>query len=378
MAFVGVGVGAGGRRGGRVCVCASAGGDGGTKVAILGASGYTGAELLRMLAVHPHAEVAAMTAERSAGMPIGEVFPQYGFGGSFAQKLPQLVKVGEISDWKSYDMVFCCLPHATTQEIISKIPLDDVRVVDLSADFRLSSVETYNKWYGEHKAPELQKSAIYGLVEHKRDQIREARLVANPGCYPTAAQLALIPLLRAKQIKTEDIIIDAKSGVTGAGRGAKVGTLFCEVSDGMHAYGVGSHRHAPEIEQGLTEAAGEDIIVNFTPHLIPMNRGILESIYVKTNGASVAELRETLSETYREEPFVHVLQKDGEIPQTRHVRGSNHCVMNVFADRVPGRAMIISVIDNVVKGASGQAIQNMNVMLGFDETMGLEGQPFFP
>uniref|UniRef100_A0A7S2ZLA1 N-acetyl-gamma-glutamyl-phosphate reductase n=1 Tax=Rhodosorus marinus TaxID=101924 RepID=A0A7S2ZLA1_9RHOD len=373
VGFVSVGVGYEGRGGRARCVRKAVET---IDVAILGASGYTGAELLRMLAVHPNAKIAAMTADRSAGKPIGEVFPQYGFGSQFARSLPDLVKVAEVEDWSKYDLIFCCLPHATTQEIISGIPLEKTKVVDLSADFRLSNIDTYTAWYGEHKAPNLQKEAVYGLVEHKRDEVRDARLVANPGCYPTAAQLALIPLLKNKSISSSDIIIDAKSGATGAGRSAKVGTLFCEVSDGMHAYGIAQHRHAPEIEQGLSEVTGEDVLVNFTPHLIPMNRGILETIFVKTS-ESPGALRQQLVEAYEDEPFVHILP-EGVSPHTRHVRGSNHCVMNVFPDRLPGRAIIVSVIDNVVKGASGQAIQNMNVMMGFDETMGLEGQPFFP
>mmetsp|Transcript_21003 Transcript_21003/g.85680 ORF Transcript_21003/g.85680 Transcript_21003/m.85680 type:complete len:299 (+) Transcript_21003:673-1569(+) len=239
-----------------------------------------------------------MTADRSAGKPIGEVFPQYGFGSQFARSLPDLVKVAEVEDWSKYDLIFCCLPHATTQEIISGIPLEKTKVVDLSADFRLSNIDTYTAWYGEHKAPNLQKEAVYGLVEHKRDEVRDARLVANPGCYPTAAQLALIPLLKNKSISSSDIIIDAKSGATGAGRSAKVGTLFCEVSDGMHAYGIAQHRHAPEIEQGLSEVTGEDVLVNFTPHLIPMNRGILETIFVKTS-ESPGALRQQLVEVCR-------------------------------------------------------------------------------
>lgn len=352
------------------------------KVGILGASGYTGAELLRLLAQHPLAEVSVLTADRSAGKEIGAVYPQFAYG-AFGTSLPTLVKNDDV-DWESAaSIVFCCLPHATTQDIISALPLSSgLRVVDLSADFRLRDVRTYSKWYGgEHRAPDLQKEAVYGISELFRDRIRDARLVANPGCYPTTAQLPLIPLLQQKLILPVDIIIDAKSGTSGAGRSPKQGTLFCEVTDGISAYGVASHRHMPEIEQGLTEAYGgeEPVRVTFTPHLMPMSRGILETIYVKTtSGVDADAIRKCLVERYANEAFVHVLPKDAPPPQTRHVRGSNNCVMQVIDDAIPGRAIIISTLDNVVKGASGQAIQNMNIMLGFPETMGLENQPTFP
>lgn len=354
-----------------------------TKVGILGASGYTGVELLRLLAQHPLAEVSVLTAERSAGKKIGDVYPQFAYG-SFGSSLPTLVRNDEISDWtEAANLVFCCLPHATTQEIISSLPLrDGVRVVDLSADFRLRNVDVYAEWYGgKHLAPELQKEAVYGLSELFRDNIRDARLVANPGCYPTTAQLPLIPLLQDRLILPGDIIIDAKSGTSGAGRSPKVGTLFCEVSDGISAYGVASHRHMPEIEQGLSEAFGGDepVRVTFTPHLMPMSRGILETIYVKTAlGVDADTMRNRLADRYEGEPFVHVLPKGAAPPQTRHVRGSNNCVIQVIDDKIPGRAIIISALDNVVKGASGQAIQNMNIMMGYPETMGLENQPTFP
>mmetsp|Transcript_15624 Transcript_15624/g.42079 ORF Transcript_15624/g.42079 Transcript_15624/m.42079 type:complete len:430 (+) Transcript_15624:157-1446(+) len=368
-------------RAGRLRMAAVNGGSGTEKVrvAILGASGYTGAELVRLLATHPSAKITHMTAERNAGQPFGTVFPQFAFG-DFANALPALVKIEEITSWDDVDVVFCCLPHATTQEIIASLPLDKVRVVDLSADFRLADTSVYAEWYGgEHKAPELQREAVYGLTEFAREQVRSARLVANPGCYPTAAQLPLVPLLKAGLIEPQDIIIDAKSGTTGAGRAAKVGSLFCEVSDGIHAYGVASHRHAPEIEQGLSAAAGAPVVVNFTPHLMPMNRGILEAIYVKlAPGVSADQLRDCLAEHFNAEPFVHVAPKGSPMPHTRHVRGSNHVLIGVSPDRLPGRAIVISAIDNVVKGASGQALQNMNVMFGLPETAGLELAPVFP
>jgi N-acetyl-gamma-glutamyl-phosphate reductase len=342
------------------------------RVAILGASGYTGAELLRLLADHPHAEIAALTAERSAGKPVEAVFPHLAGRG-----LPGLV-TNDAVDWSEVDLVFCALPHGTTQDVVAALPRH-LRIVDLSADFRLANISTYAEWYGHpHRAPALQAEAVYGLTELARPAIGNARLVANPGCYPTSAQLPLVPLVREAQIDADDIVIDAKSGVTGAGRELKQASLYAEVAEGIHAYGVAGHRHAPEIEQGLSAAAGRKIVVNFTPHLMPMNRGILSTIYVRlANGAAVEDLRRTLERAYEGEHFVRVLPR-GSLPATRHVRGSNHCLIGLAADRVAGRAIVVAAIDNLVKGASGQAVQNMNVMLGLPETAGLGQQPLFP
>ncbi len=342
------------------------------RTAIVGASGYTGAELVRLLVRHPAFEIVAMTADRKAGMAMSEVFPHLG-----TLDLPDLVAVGDVN-WGEIEAVFCGLPHGTTQDIIAGLP-KHIKIVDLSADFRLADVDQYAEVYGqEHRAKALQAEAVYGLSELNKEAVKIARLVANPGCYPTSAQLPLIPLLKAEQISAEDIIIDSKSGASGAGRAPKEGTLYTEVAEGIHAYGVGTHRHAPEIEQGLGGATGSEVIVNFTPHLMPMNRGILSSIYVKLEGNNTADdLRATLKAKYGDEPFVHVVD-EGVLPATRHVRGSNLCLIGVFTDRVPGRAIIISVIDNLVKGASGQAIHNMNLMFGLDEALGLEQQPLFP
>jgi N-acetyl-gamma-glutamyl-phosphate reductase len=342
------------------------------RIAILGASGYTGAELLRLLRYHPRAEIVALTADRQAGRPIGAVFPHLA-----SEDLPDLVTIGEV-DWTAVDVVFCGLPHGTTQEVIAGLP-QHLKIVDLSADFRLADIATYAEWYGhEHRAPELQRGAVYGLTEIERERIQKARLVAVPGCYPTAAQLPLVPLLRAGLIDPDDIIIDAKSGVSGAGRAAREGSLFCEVSEGIHAYGVAGHRHAPEIEQGLSAAAGRPLIVNFTPHLMPMNRGILSTIYVRfAQGATVGDVRALLEGAYRDEPFVQVLP-EGALPATRHVRTTNMCLIGLSRDRVPNRAILVSALDNLVKGASGQAIQDMNAMLGLPETTALEHRALFP
>jgi len=342
------------------------------RIGILGASGYTGAELLRLLRYHPHVAIAALSADRQAGKPIGAVFPHLA-----GEDLPDLVTIGEV-DWSALDLVFCGLPHGTTQEVIAGLPRH-LKVIDLSADFRLTDIATYAEWYGhEHRAPELQREAVYGLTEIERERIRQARLIAVPGCYPTAAQLPLIPLLRAQLIDPDDIIIDAKSGVSGAGRAAREGSLFCEVSEGIQAYGVAGHRHAPEIEQGLSLAAGRKLVVNFTPHLMPMNRGILSTIYVRlAPGATIGDLRAVLEGAYRDEPFVRMLP-EGSLPATRHVRATNLCLIGLSRDRLANRAILVSAIDNLVKGASGQAIQNMNAMLGIPETTALEHRALFP
>lgn len=341
-------------------------------IAILGASGYTGAELIRLLKNHPHASIVALTGDSQAGKPIGEVYPHLRFCG-----LPDLITMDQV-DFSKIDLVFCCLPHGTTQEVIAGLPAH-VRVIDLSADFRLFNIETYKEWYGHaHRAADLQKEAVYGLTEHARDAVKKARLVANPGCYPTSIQLPLIPLLKDRLISPDGIIIDAKSAVSGAGRGAQANHLFTEIDGGVSAYGIGSHRHAPEIEQGLSDVAGKEVIVSFTPHLMPMNRGILSTIYVKmTPGADVATLKASLEAAYSNEPFVHIMPDKFRV-FTHSVRGTNHCIMNVFADRIGGQAIIVSAIDNLVKGASGQAVQNMNVMYGYPETLGLENSAIFP
>jgi N-acetyl-gamma-glutamyl-phosphate reductase len=347
------------------------------KIGVLGASGYTGAELVRMLLRHPRAEIVLLTAERSAGKAMRDVFPQFS---PFA--LPALVAIDGL-DWAkaNLDLAFCALPHATTQKVLKGLLAQSpaTKVVDLSADFRLADMAAYAKWYGhDHHAPELQKEAVYGLTEIHRREIKKARLVANPGCYTSCAQLPLIPLIKAKAIDLDEIVVDAKSGMTGAGRAAKEAMLFSEVSEGFHAYGVGHHRHMAELDQEFSLAAGRDVTVSFTPHLVPMNRGIYSTIYARgKRGRTPQDLHAILLKFYAKEPFVHVLPF-GETPQSRHVRGSNMTFISVLADRVEGRAIIISTLDNLVKGASGQAIQNMNLVLGYPETLGLEQVALFP
>jgi len=346
------------------------------KIGILGASGYTGAELVRLLLRHPRADLALLTADRRAGKAMADVFPQFS-----PYALPVLSAL-DAADWKALglDLAFCALPHGTTQKVIKELMARAPRtkVVDLSADFRLADLDAYARWYGhEHAAQALQKSAVYGLTEIYRAKIKTAKLVANPGCYTTCAELALIPLLKAKAIDPDEIVIDAKSGMTGAGRAAKEEMLFSEVSEGFHAYGVGHHRHMAELDQEFSNAAGRDVVVTFTPHLVPMNRGILSTIYVRGLKASPQDLHAMLLKSYAKEPFVHMLPF-GATPQTRHVRGSNMTFIGVVADRIAGRAIIVSALDNLTKGASGQAVQNMNLMLGFPETMGLDQVALFP
>jgi N-acetyl-gamma-glutamyl-phosphate reductase len=347
------------------------------KIGVLGASGYTGSELVRLLLRHPRADLVLLTADRRAGQEMREVFPQFS-----PFPLPKLISLDGL-DWAAtgLDLAFCALPHATTQKVINVIltQAPATKVVDLSADFRLHDTMAYAKWYGhEHQAPELQKEAVYGLVEVHRRAIKKARLVANPGCYTTCAQLPLVPLIEARAIDLNEIVIDAKSGMTGAGRSAKESMLFSEVSEGFHAYGVGHHRHMAELDQEFSLAAGREVIVTFTPHLVPMNRGILSTIYVRgKRGRTPADLHAILLKYYAKEPFVHVLPF-GETPQTRHVRGSNMTFIGVANDRIEGRAIVVSALDNLVKGASGQAIQNMNLMLCYPETMGIEQVALFP
>jgi N-acetyl-gamma-glutamyl-phosphate reductase len=343
-------------------------------IGILGASGYTGADAVRLLARHPHVEITALTANTHAGKAMDDVFAHF-----FMLDLPRLVEWEKV-DWTKLDAVFCGLPHGTTQEIISAVMAANpkIKVLDMSADFRLRNMGTYAQWYGhEHRAPKLQDEAVYGLSEFYREKIAASRLVACPGCYPTATLLALLPIVKAKLIDPNEIIVDAKSGVTGAGRGLKQNTLFSEAGEGLAPYSIGTHRHAPEIEQEIGVAAGADVVVNFTPHLIPMSRGELCTSYVRLNGASVDDLRKALEDAYRNEPFVHVAKK-GVVPQTQNVRGSNYVQIGVFADRIKDRAIIVSVLDNLVKGSAGQAIQNMNLMFGFPETTGLEQIALFP
>jgi N-acetyl-gamma-glutamyl-phosphate reductase len=339
------------------------------RIAILGASGYTGAELVRLIATHPAMKIVALSADRKAGMAMDQVFP-------FLRHLdlPVLQKIDEI-DFSAVDLCFCALPHATTQQVINALPRD-LKIVDLSADFRLRDPAEYEKWYGQpHAATELQKEAVYGLTEFYRDEIRSGRLVAGTGCNAAAGQFALRPLIAAGVIDLDDIRIDLKAGVSGAGRSLKENLLHAELSGGTHAYSAGGkHRHLGEFDQEFSRVAGRPVLVQFTPHLLPMNRGILATIYVTGDPRAV---HAALADAYAAEPFVKVLPF-GALPSTRDIAGSNFCHLGVIGDRIPGRALVVSVLDNLTKGSSGQAIQNANLMLGIEETAGLMLAPVFP
>jgi N-acetyl-gamma-glutamyl-phosphate reductase len=344
------------------------------KIAVLGASGYTGADAVRLLARHPQAEIAALTANTHAGKAMGEVYPHF-----FPLDLPLLTEWEKV-DWTTLDAVLCGLPHGMTQEIIAAVLKANpaIKILDMSADFRLRDSASYAQWYGhEHRALELQGEAVYGLTELYRREIAAARLVACPGCYPTAVLLALVPVVKAGLVDAHDLVIDAKSGVTGAGRALKQNTLFSEAGEGLSPYSIAVHRHTAEIDQEIGVAAGTAVTANFTPHLIPMARGELCTCYVRLNGATADDLRAALEEVYRDEAFVHVAKK-GVLPQTQNVRGSNYVQIGVFADRIKGRAIVIATLDNLVKGSAGQAIQNMNLMFGWAETTGLEQIALFP
>ncbi|MEI4487310.1 N-acetyl-gamma-glutamyl-phosphate reductase [Frigidibacter sp. MR17.14] len=339
------------------------------RIAILGASGYTGAELVRLIATHPEMEIVALTGDRKAGMAMAEVFP-------FLRHLdlPVLQKIEDV-DFSSVDLCFCALPHATSQAVISELPRD-LKIVDLSADFRLRDPAAYEKWYGKpHAALEMQKEAVYGLTEFYRDEIRGARLVAGTGCNAATGQYAIRPLIEAGVIDLDHIVIDLKAGVSGAGRSLKENLLHAELSGGTHPYSAGgTHRHLGEFDQEFTKAAGREVLVQFTPHLSPMNRGILATVYVQGDAKAV---HGALAARYADETFLEVLPF-GQLPSTRHIAGSNFVHLGVIGDRIPGRAVVVAALDNLTKGSSGQAIHNANLMLGLPETMGLMLAPVFP
>jgi N-acetyl-gamma-glutamyl-phosphate reductase len=344
------------------------------KVAIVGASGYTGVELLRILHCHPEAAVTCVTSEQSSGKAVSEVFPSLRSRYTLILENLEPVRIADKADF-----IFTALPHKAAMEVVPTFLKLGKRVVDLSADYRLQDAREYGRWYEPHMNPELLKKAVYGLPELRRAKIAGADLVANPGCYPTSIILGLVPLLKKKLIDPAGIIADSKSGVSGAGRSAKVDNLFCEVNDGFKAYAVGgAHRHIPEIEQELSLVAGQRLTISFTPHLVPMDRGILSTIYGQLDKeATTAELLKVFSDFYKGEPFVRVLP-EGSFPSTAHVRGSNFCDIGLSVDNRTGRVIVVSAIDNLVKGASGQAVQNMNIMNGFPENLGLESLALVP
>ena len=343
------------------------------KVGIYGGSGYTGQELLRLLIRHPEAEVIVTTSRRYKGMPVSDIYPT--FEGLtdlvFTDAAPEEI-IGKA------DIVFSALPHGEAMNVVPNFIKGGQKVIDLSADYRLNDLSRYERTYHKHSSPDLLKEAVYGLPEIHRNDIQKADLIANPGCYPTSVILGLAPALRAKLLDEESIIVDSKSGVSGAGREPKTGSLFCEANEGFKAYSVLKHRHSPEMEQELSHIAGSDIRIAFVPHLLPVNRGILSTIYATMHkDISTPDLIDIYQEFYRDEYFVRVY-KEGVYPNISSVKGTNYCDIGLMVDKRTKRIVIISAIDNLIKGAAGQAIQNMNIMAGLRENLGLEMVALFP
>ena len=344
------------------------------KVGIVGATGYAGAELVRLLVSHAEVQIAWLASRSYKGQAYQDIY------GNFCEIIDldcADTNVEELAD--EVDLIFTATPQGYCAGIVNESLLNKCKIIDLSADFRIKDVETYEKWYGiKHKSPEFIGEAVYGLCEINRDKIADARLIANPGCYTTCSILSAYPLVKEGLIDPDNIIIDAKSGTSGAGRGAKIPNLFCEVNESIKAYGVGNHRHTPEIEEQLGYACGKELTLQFTPHLVPMNRGILASIYAKPlKEMDMEEILSTYNKYYSDEEFIRVLEPD-KLPETKWVRGSNFVDIGFCIDRRTSRLMIFGAIDNLVKGAAGQAVQNMNLLFGLRENCGLEQAPIFP
>ncbi len=343
------------------------------KVGIVGASGYTGVELTRLLVNHPKVDLVVATSRQYAGQKLADVYPNLR---GITDIVCEDVVLAELVD--KADLFFTAVPHQTAMNIVPAFLEAGKKVVDLSADFRIDDATVYEEWYQTHIAKEYLEEAVYGLPELNRGAITKARLIANPGCYPTSIILGLAPLLREGIIDPQTIIADSKSGTSGAGRGAKQATLYCEVTDGFKAYGVGNHRHTPEIEQEISKLAGSGVKISFTPHLVPMVRGILSTVYGSLiKEVSQVEVDELYLDFYKDEPFVRPCSP-GSFPATQFVRGSNYCDIGTKVDLRTGRIVIVSAIDNLVKGAAGQAVQNMNLVLGLEEGLGLSVVPLFP
>jgi len=344
------------------------------KASVIGATGYAGAELVRILALHSKVELVCLTSQSYTGQLIQEVYPHLS---GFIDKVLAEQDVEQIA--RESDVVFIALPHGHAVPAVKKIYAYGKKVIDLGADFRFRDVRTYERWYQvEHGQPLLAQDAVYGLPEINREKIKTAAIVGNPGCYPTSALLALFPLVKNNLIDVNSIVIDSKSGVSGAGRKPAVGSLYGETAENLKAYNVGKHRHTPEIEQALSELAGGDVVVSFTPHLIPMTRGILTTVYATLNekGKNV-DLGEAFRSSYQEEFFIRV-HPEGIWPQTKWVAGTNFCDIGVVCDPRTNRVVVTAVIDNLVKGAAGQAVQNMNLLFGLPEKTGLEIVPLYP
>ncbi|MBI5188459.1 MAG: N-acetyl-gamma-glutamyl-phosphate reductase [Nitrospirae bacterium] len=344
------------------------------RVAICGGSGYTGCELLRLLSNHPGVTVTAVTSEKSAGKSISDLFP---YLYRYSNLIYEQLKVNDILD--RADLFFMALPHGRSQEAVDFLFKHGEKVIDLSADYRLRDVRIYEEWYKvPHKFQTTLKKAVYGLPELYRKKIAKANLIANPGCYPTGAILGLYPATKNKLIAVDSIVIDSKSGTSGAGRKSDIKFSYCEVNEGFKAYAVASHRHTPEIEQELSVIAGKDIKINFTPHLAPFDRGILTTIYARlTKNISMEKIIDVYKKSYSNEPFVQVLD-DGGSPNVKNVRGTNMCEVGLTINMRTDTLIIVTAIDNLMKGASGQAVHNMNIMMGFDEKTALDTIAMFP
>ncbi|MCX7988612.1 MAG: N-acetyl-gamma-glutamyl-phosphate reductase [Thermodesulfovibrio sp.] len=344
------------------------------KVFICGGSGYTGSELLRILALHDKVEIVGVTSEKSAGMAVNELFPAFSIYNNLKFEPLQIENIK-----KRADLYFLALPHGKSQEVGALLLEAGKKVIDLSADFRIKEAKVYETWYKtSHLYPELLKEAVYGLPELYREKIKTARVVANPGCYPTSAIIPLYPFLKKGLIDPDTIVIDSKSGTSGAGRKAEVTLNYCEVNEDFRAYNVAKHRHTPEIEQELSVAIGKKITIDFTTHLLPLNRGILSTIYARLNkNLTNEEALEVLTETYQNEPFIKIMS-DGQVPSIKYVKGTNYCYIGAVVNQRTGRIILISTIDNLVKGASGQAVQNMNIMFGIEETKALKNLALSP
>lgn len=340
--------------------------------AIAGASGYTGVELIRILDQHPEAELRAVTSRGQAGQRVDEYYPSLKGHCDLVFQEPDADTLAA-----RVAVVFTALPHQAAMDLVPDLLQRGLRVVDLSADYRFRDAGVYERWYQPHKTPQLLAEAVYGLPELYRRKIQSARLVGNPGCYPTSVILAMTPLLSARLIHPQSIIADCKSGASGAGRGVSLATHFCEVNEGFKAYKVTEHRHTPEIEQELSAVAGAPITITFTPHLVPMSRGILSSVYASLrDGITESQVTEAFRSFYRDAPFVRLCGK--QVPSTLQVRGSNYCDLGWRVDERTRRVIVISAIDNLTRGASGQAVCNMNLMFGLAETVGLDAPPWQP
>lgn len=344
------------------------------KVGIIGATGYAGQELVRILLGHKEAKIKWYGSRSYIDQPYADVFR------NMFELVPDICKGEDLEKLcEEVDVVFTATPQGLCSSLVSEKVLSKVKIVDLSADFRIKDVATYEKWYGlKHPSPQFIEEAVYGLCEVNREKVKKARLIANPGCYPTCSFLSIYPLARAGLLDMKSVIVDAKSGTSGAGRGAKVANLYCEVNESIKAYGVATHRHTPEIEEQLTYASGTETVINFTPHLVPMNRGILVTAYANlTEEVSEDALRALYEEAYKDETFVRFLPQ-GVCPETRWVEGSNYVDVNVKLDPRTHRVIMMGAMDNLVKGAAGQAVQNMNLLFGLPETTGLLMPPVFP